>query len=166
MSATSLVYYNDQWGKVQPRILRLQYKITAAVTASPIVANSASLLTFSAIASQAVIDDFLGTTSEFNYLAFDSTSMGADAMGAIVQMNGQAKTVVAAVARCYSGTGGSTLVTRAVQASAALTNTTLATEVACGANGNIAFKVDWGNTPDFDALTSGTIDVEIHWISK
>lgn len=166
MSDTSLFYYNDQWGKVQPRILRLQYSITGAVTVVPCVSNSATLVTFSAIASQAVIDDFLGTTSEFNVLAYDATAMGADAQGVIVQMNGQAAEVVMMVARCYSDTGGSTLVTRQVQNVATLTNSTLETAVALGADGNIALKIDWGNVPDFDALTSGTIDIEVHWIAK
>ncbi len=163
MADTSLIYYNDQWGKVQPRILRLQYKITGAVTASPIVSNSATLLTFGAIATQAVINDFLGTTDEFNYLAFDATSMGADAMGIIVNMDGQAGTVVQMIAKCYSASN--TVVTRQCQQSA-LTNTSLTTQCALGADGNIALKVDWGNTPDFDGLTAGTIDVEVHWISK
>lgn len=163
MSATSLVYYNDQWGKVQPRVLRLQYTITGAVTIVPCVSNSASLTTFGAIASQSVIDNFLGTTSEFNYLAFDATSMGADAMGVIVQMNGQAAKLVQMVARCYSASN--TLVTRQVGAGS-LTATTLETACALGSSGNLALKLDWGNTPDFDGLTGGTIDIELHWISK
>ena len=35
-----------------------------------------------------------------------------------------------------------------------------------GASGNIGFKVDFGNTPDFDALTAGTIAIKIIWKSK
>lgn len=163
MADTSLFYYQEQWGKVQPRILRLQYQITGAVTVKPCVSNSATLTTFGAIASQAVIDDFLGTTSEFNYLAFDATSMGADAMGVIVNMNGQAKTLVQMVARCYSASN--TLVTRQVLGGS-LTATTLETAAALGASGNLAVKIDWGNSPDFDALTAGTIDIELHWIAK
>jgi hypothetical protein len=160
--ATSLFYYNDQWGKVQPRILRLQYTITAAATSKPIVSNSASLTTYAAIAAQATIDDFLGTTSEFTVAQFDATSMGADAFGALVQMNGQCKSVVMMVARCYSASN--TLVTRQV-AGGTLTASTLETAVQRGADGNIGLKVDFGNTPDFDALTAGTIDIEIHWIA-
>ncbi len=165
MTATSLFYYNDQWGKVVPRCLRLEYKITGAVTASAIVPNSGSLITFGAIASQAVIDDYLGTTSEFLVAAFDATAMGADAMGGIVQLGGQAQAATMMVAECYSGTGGSTLVTRQVQAGT-LTASTLETAYALGADGNLAFKIDWGNTPDFDALTSATIVVSLYWIAK
>lgn len=165
MSGTSLFFYNDQWGKVQPQVLRLQYQITAAKTVKPIVSNSASLTLFDAIASQATIDDFLGTTDEFTEAQFDATSMGADAFGVIVDMKGQAKSVVQMVASCYSGTGGSTLVTRQV-VGGSLTDSTLETAVECGADGNIGLKVDFGNTPDFDALTAGTIDIEVHWIAK
>lgn len=160
--STSLFYYNDQWGKVQPRILRLQYTITAATTCKPIVSNSASLVTYAAIAAQATIDDFLGTTSEFTAAQFDATSMGADAFGALIQMNGQCKSVVQMVARCYSASN--TLVTRQV-AGGTLTASTLETAVQRGADGNIGLKVDFGNAPDFDALAAGTIDIEIHWIA-
>jgi hypothetical protein len=42
----------------------------------------------------------------------------------------------------------------------------LATECAKGSQGNLAFKVDFGNTPDFDGLTAGLIVIELHWVSK
>jgi hypothetical protein len=163
MADTSLIYYNDQLAKVVPRLLRLEYKITGAVTASPVVSNSASLITFSAISAQATIDDFLGSTTEFNYLAFDATSMGADTMGGIVNMGGQVKSVTQMVAYCYSASN--TIVTRQCR-NTGLTATTIETALALGTSGNVAFKVDWGNTPDFDALTAGTIVIDIGWISK
>ncbi len=159
----SLMYYNDQLGKVNPHILRLQYKITAAKTASGIIANSASLVTFDAFASQAAMDAFLGTASEFTAAQFDATSMGADAFGGLVQMDGQCKEVVQMVARCYSASN--TLVERQVQGGA-LTGSSLETAAVAGSLGNIGFKVNFGNSPDFDALTAGTIEIELHWISK
>lgn len=166
MGNMSLAYWQDQLGKVDPHKTVLEYKITAAKTASPIVANSVSLLAFDAVASQAVIDAHLGTTNEFLLAAFDATAMGADAFAAIVNMGGQVKTLTKVVAKCYSAAGGATIVERCVQASAALTASTLATEAAVGASGNVAVKVDFGNTPDFDALTSGTIVIELYWLSK
>jgi hypothetical protein len=164
MADTSLIYYNDQFGKVNPRILRLEYKITAAKTASALIPNSASLITFDAFASQSVIDNYLGSTNEFLLAAFDATSMGNDAFGGLVNMCGQAKKVTQMIATCYSATN--TVVTRQCQVSTALTASTLTTEVAVGDQGNIGFKVDFGNTPDFDGLTAGTIVIAIHWISK
>lgn len=165
MSQASLMYWQDQLGKVDPRVTRLHYTITGAKACKPVVSNAASLVAFDAIASQSVIDDFLGTTSEFAVAAFDATAMGADAFAAIVNMKGQVKTLVQVVARCYSGTGGSTLVTRQALGGT-LAASTLETAAAKGANGNVAVKVNFGDTPDFDGLTSGTIEIEIHWISK
>jgi hypothetical protein len=164
MSSTSLFYYNEQFLKVVPRLLRLEYNITGAAAASAIVPNTGSLPTFVAYASQAVMDAYLGTSSEFLLAAFDSTSMGADAFGGLVQMNGQCLKVTQMVATCYSASN--TVVTRQCQSSSALTSTSLTTEVAVGAYGNVGFKVDFGNSPDFDGLTSGTIVIDLYWISR
>jgi hypothetical protein len=165
MSGPSLLYWNDRVQAAQPRVLRVLWNITAAVTATPI-SRFPVLTAFGAVADQATIDDFLGTTSEFDYLAFDATALGADAMGGVINMGGQVAEVYSMVARCYSNTGGADQVFRCVQDSSALTASTLATEVAKGSSGNIGFRVVWGNTPDFDALTSGTIDIEFLWRSK
>jgi len=166
MSAqVSLMHWSDKLQKAESRVLTLVFNITGAA-ASTEVQRSPVLHAYGAIASQAVIDDFLGTTNEFLVAAFDATAMGADAFGGVINMAGQAKEVLYMNAKCYSGTGGATLVERMVQDSAALTASTLATEVAKGASGNIGFKVDFGNTPDFDALTSGVIVIEIAWKSK
>lgn len=164
MADTSLFYWNDQWGKVQPRVLRLQYNITGAATCEPIVPNSATMPVYAAISSQSTIDDFLGTEDEFTTAQFNATALGADAFGVIVNMQGQCASVVQMVARCYSNTGGADLVTRQCQATALAG--TLITACQVGADGNIGLTVVFGNTPDFDALTSGTIDIEVHWISK
>ena len=160
-----LFYYNDKFGKTQARCLELVWEITGAVTISARPIGTPVLTAFGAIASQAVIDDFLGTSSEFDYLAFDATAMGADTMGCIINMSGQAAYVSHMEVICYSGTGGSTRVERAVKESS-LTDSTLETALELGANGNIAFKVDFGNTPDFDALTAGLIVARIYWIAK
>ena len=164
MADTSLFYYNDQWGKVQPRILRLQYGITGAKACAPLVSNSASLTAFDAISSQSTIDNFLGTTDEFTIAQFDGTALGADAFGVIVNMQGQCAKVVQMIASCYSNTGGADLVTR--QCVAGTLAGTLVTNVQIGAYGNIGLTVVFGNSPDFDGLTSGTIDIAVHWIAK
>jgi hypothetical protein len=164
--STSLTYWSDKLPKTQSRCLRLEFDITGAAASSPIVSGLPVLTAYGAISAQSTIDNFLGTTDEFDYLAFDATAMGADVFAGIVNMEGQCKKLVRMVATCYSGTGGATKVERCVQASSALTASTLATECAMGADGNVAFKVDFGNTPDFDGLTDGTIVIELYWISK
>lgn len=169
MSQASLMYYNEVFGKSVPRTLRLIYEITGAVTvaARPLSAAPASLVVFGAVSAQSTIDNFLGTTSEFDYLAFDATSMGADAMGMIVNMKGQAGDVIGFESRCYSASLYTTMVSRAsLKVSAGLTNSSLTTQIALGSSGNIALKIDWGNTPDFDGLTSGAIITDIYWVAK
>jgi len=163
---SSLTYWSDKLGKTQARVLTLDFSITDAATSEPIMVGAPVLSSSAALASQAAIDAHLGTTSEFLLAAFDATSMGADAFGGVVNMGGQVAKVVKMVARCHSGTAGITVVSNQVAASSALTGSSLSTQVAKGADGNIGFRVAWGNTPDFDALTAGTMTIEIHWISK
>lgn len=164
MSDTPLFYYNAELQKSQPRVLKLRYKITGAKTVKDLLGSGQAVLTaFDAIASQSVIDNHLGTEDEFDADAFDATAMGADAFAGIVNMAGQASKVIRMEARCYSASN--TLVTRHAQGGD-LTASTLETAVAKGDDGNIAFKVDFGNTPDLDALTAGTIEIDIEWVAK
>lgn len=165
MSNAGLFAWQEKLGKTNPNCLTLVFQITAAKTVSPVPQGTPTLTAFDAIASQSVIDDFLGTTNEFLVAAFDATSMGNDAFACIVDMKGQVAKLLYATAECYSGTGGSTLVIREAL-NTGLTASTLETAASLGANGNLAMKVDFGNSPDFDALTAGTIVVKLYWVSK
>lgn len=156
----SSAYWGDKAQRSQPEVLDLYYVITAAKTVSDKNKNVA-LTAFDAIASQSVINDFLGTTDEFLVAAFDSTAMGADAFAAIVQMEGQVSELISAKAVCYSGSDGATVVTQGVASVSALTASSLSTQAAKGAYGNMAVRVAFGNTPDFDALTSGLIHLQL-----
>lgn len=148
------------------RIDTFTWSITGAKAASPLpVDDSTALIGFDAI-TQTQIDDFLGSTDEFPAAAFDATAMGDDMFAAIFNLQGQASELVMAKAYCYSGTAGSTLVERAFEDSATLTDSTLITECAKSSLGNVAVKVDYGNVPDFDALTSGIIQIDLHWRTK
>ncbi len=164
MADTNLFYWNEKFGKTQVRELQLQWQITGAKAVSHRPIGQPTLVAFDAIASQSTIDDFLGTTNEFLIADFDATAMGADAFACIINMAGQAAYVAGFEIHCYSGTGGSTLVTRAAYESSL--SGSLETAIELGANGNIAFKVDFGNTPDFDALTDGYIVAKVYWISN
>lgn len=168
----SLMSWNDSVQRGQPYALTFLYKITAAKTVTSL-SGTATLPAFDAYASQAVIDTFLntptGTTSEFLLSQFDATAMGTDSFAAIVNLNtgnglsGQAKNVVAMIATLYSGTNGATAVSNGVVSSATLTASTQKAEVACGAYGDLAFKVVLSGV---DALTSGLISVTLHFNSK
>lgn len=164
MSDMHLFYWQEQLYKTQPRVLRLEYKITAAKTLAPVLSPMPALTSCDAL-TQAQIDDALGSVNEFLAADFDATAMGADTFGGVVNMKGQCAKLLSMKAECYSGTGGATKVERCVQA-LGLTASTLETACELSSLGNLGFKVDFGNTPDFDALTAGTVVIELHWISK
>lgn len=167
MTATPLFYWNDKLGKTNPRTLQLAYKITGAKTVVGLPLGAPALVAFDAISSQSTIDNFLGTTNEFLIVDFDSTAMGNDAMAVIVNMgglDGQAAYLCGFTAKCISN-AGATLVERGWY-NGGLTASTLETACELGAYGNLAVKINWGNTPDFDGLTDGYILLEIQWISK
>ena len=122
-----------------------------------------SLVAFDAVASQAVIDALLGTTSEFALAAFDATAMGTDSFAVILNLGGQAKKLVGARAAFYTGTDGLTSVRSGVASAAALTASSHTAQCALGASGNLAARVILTGV---DALTSGIIELELDWISK
>lgn len=163
MAVSSLFYYNDQLGKVVPNELVLQWQVTGAKALSPLVANTAMLYSFDAIAAQSDIDNFLGTSGEFAVAAFDATAMGVNAFAVIVNMNGQAKKLLSVQAQLRSGTNGATFAQCAAPASAALTASSLSCQGALGANGNLAARFI---VAGLDAATSGILQVKFSWISK
>ena len=171
MSATSLFYSNEKHAKTQPRSMDFTYQITAAKTVTAYPQGTDSFTFFDAI-TQAQIDAYLGTTNEFLAAQFDATAMGADTFGGLIRMSGSPSTLAQAAvavrmeAMCYSGAGNATLVSRAALGSAGITASTLETAVAVSTTGDLAFKVDFGNTPDFDALTAGIIVIRVYWIAK
>lgn len=164
-AATSLMYYNDKLGKTQPRILRFFWNITAGKTISLVTGQVGSpiLPTFDAYASQAVIDNFLGTTNEFLLAAFDATSMGTDAFGALINMGGQAAAVSYMSLTARTGTYGGTATSASATVGTALTASTLEAACVCGANGNIAVKAVISG---LDALTSLNLELMVGWFAK
>lgn len=163
--SVSLHLYSAKRGKQVQRDV-WAFDITAATTVSPLPIDDVSALTTFGALTQAVIDAHLGTSDEFTAAQFDATSMGADAFGCILDMGGQADELERVVVKCYSGTAGATLVERSFKPSTTLTDSSLTSECALGANGNIGIKVDFGNSPDFDGLTAGQIEIEVFWRAK
>jgi hypothetical protein len=164
MSGTSIYHWQDQFLQGVPRTDRFVWKITGAGTNALILPQAAALSTYSAL-TQDQIDDFFGSVNEILADKYDSTSMGADAQGILLNYLGQVQALIQVTAKCYSSTGGSTLVTRQTQA-LGLTASTIETAAVLTAQGNVGIKLNWGNTPDFDGLSSGTIVVDVDWISK
>lgn len=160
---SELFYYQEKFGKTQVRCLRFAFQITGAKAIAALPPGGPILTTFDAISSQAVIDAFLNTSSEFPVTAFDAVSMGANTFGGIVDMKLQAAYVSHLEADLYTGAGGSTRTSRGV-VEGPLSGATVETAVSIGASGNIAFKVDFGGV--LDAATAGLLVVRIYFIAK
>lgn len=161
MSSTSLHYWNEKLPKTQPRTLKFLYDITGAKAISPLVMGVPVLHSFDAIASQTVIDDFLGSTNEFLVAKFDATAMGTDAIAFIIDMKGQAAKCLTAKVSSILSTGIED-VNKQIQFST-LTASTLETKAELSSAGNIAIKAV---LTGLDALTDGTVLVEVEWIAK
>lgn len=162
MKVSSPSYWSDAVQRGQAYSIDLFFKITAAKTVTSLNANSV-LTSFDAIAAQATINDFLGTTDEFLVAAFDATAMGTDAFACIVAMSGQASQLLAATAETYSGTDGLTVVPAGINSSTTLTASSHTAQCALGAYGNMAARFVLTGV---DALTSGLIKVTLYYRSK
>lgn len=175
-NSVSQFYWNNRVQACEPRILEILVNISNTTTGddvyhSPFYGgfNSAEfgVGSFSSAAgsqvTQALIDSFLGTTNEFLLAAFDATSMGTGAFGGVINMGGQVQEVLYMKARSSSGTGGVTQVNLMVQDSSSLTSSSLSTQVAKGANGNIGFRAILTGV---DSVSSGQMLFEIAYYSK
>lgn len=161
-------YWNPELELGQVVETKFIFNITGAKAVKSLTGNAVVYTAADAIAAQSTIDTFLGTptgtTSEFNYLAFDATSMGTAALAFICNMNGQVDKLVAVRASVNSGTAGVTQAVKMLQPTAAgLTNTSLSTQFAKGANGNVAGRIVVTN---LDGFTSGTVTLTLFWRSK
>lgn len=173
-ASTAFVMWNEAFPR-RTNLLQLQWAITAAKTVSPLPMTASGVLTtFDAIAAQTTIDNFLLTTNEFLIVQFDGTAMGTDTFAGIIKMNGanvattsleigQAQSVQSMIATLHSGTNGSTLVSSGVVASTTMTSSSNTSQIAVGANGDMAFRFV---ASGLDILTAGLITVNIFWTSK
>ena len=167
MSNPGIFPYTSREGKTV-HVSTFRFTITAANTTQNLPIDDTRALSGQAAAelTLAIIDAHLGTSSEFTAAQFDATSLGADAQGIVIDMGGQVGELIGVWGTCYSATGGATQSIAGDIPSTTLTDSSLRTECALGANGNVGIKFDWGNSPDFDGLTAGQIVIDVHWRSK
>lgn len=157
--------YTSKRGKGK-QISEYSFNITGAATQAPIPIDDVSCLTGCAAGSftQAIIDAHLGTSSEFTAAQYDATALGNDALGIIVDTGGQVDELLYIQIEYSTGTGGATVVPRNIPISSELTDSSLTDEAALGANGNVGIRVIFDSA--FDAVTSGSIQLRVHWRSK
>ena len=161
MASTSLYYYGQELAQAIPYDLTLAYSISASRTVSPSPQSHASLITFGAL-TQAQIDNYLGTTSEFLAAQFDGASMGAESFGVLVNMLGQGKSVHGFESHAAL-LAGTTVVQSLGSSVTTLTSSAVANQIAVGSSGNIAMKF---SITGFDALTTGSLIVRALWFPK
>ena len=160
--STSLMNWSEKLGRTQPRILTFVFDITGAKAISEKVPGNPVLTAFDALSAQSDIDDFLGTSGEFNLAAFDATALGVDAFGMIVDMKEQCDTILSAEIKTLSGANLDTIA-EAGASGGALSDSTLEPGALVGANGNIAVRFV---SSGLDALASGLLMVKIAWLPK
>lgn len=160
MTSPGLFFWQDRIGKNNPHVVQFMYQITAAKTVSQLPQGTPTLTSFDALASQAVIDDFLGTTNEFLLAQFNAVSLGVDAFGLICNFGKQCDELFMVEAYVDDLT---TRVEASFPAVATLTSSSLTTQCAKGAEGNMAARLI---LTGLDALTSGIIVVKFYFRSK
>lgn len=161
MSHASLMYFQDQFQTGIPRRDYFTFSITGA-KASSLVLQQSAISGFYDTITQATIDAFFGSTNEILAIKYDSTAMGTDAFGVLLNYGGQVQTLVKARAYSATGTGNATEVPRTTL-NGGLTDSSLSTQGVLTTLGNIGLRFV---ITGLDALTSGLIVVEVDWISK
>lgn len=162
MTTKALTYWSDSLARGEVQETKLIYEFTGAKALKDRAANAA-LVSFDAIASQAVIDNFLGTSSEFLLAAFAATPMGTDAVAFIVNMGGQCAELVSATLILRSSTGLATVSEATQWGSTSAMGTTLANGIQQGANGNVAARFV---VSGLDSITAGQAELKLYWRSK
>lgn len=159
-TSPGLFFWQDKIGRNNPHVVQFLFKITAAKTITPVPQGTPVLTAFDAIASQATIDDFLGTTNEFLVAQFDATAMGTDAFAVICNFGKQADELYAVEA--YADDLAAR-VDVSIPSVTTLTSSSLTSQCAKGADGNIATRLILTGV---DAMTSGLISVRFLFKSK
>jgi len=162
-NSRGIIYWNEKLGDTQPWSLKFIYDINGAKDISLVIPGQPIYHSFDAIAAQATIDDFLGTSSEFTIAQFDATALGVDAIGGVIKMNKQVAEGVMMRVSLRSGADGSTIAEDNVSFVASLTDSSLTTQAAVGADGNIGWRAV---VAGLDAATAGLVVVEIDWLAK
>jgi hypothetical protein len=161
-----VVIRSDKVARSQPQQVTFYFKITGAKTnASLALINNPVLLGYDAAdMTQAKVETFLGhTSSAANATIFDSTSLGTDGIGFVVDMQGQADLVYGAVA-VISQTAGGTPANSVtlIQATQGALSSSLSSAIAIY-DGDFYGRIIAGN---LDAATAGHIELRIMFKPK
>lgn len=157
MSQPSFILKNDALARHQKAAIELIYDITAAKGGAFVAGRPQAIVGYDAgDFVQSAIDALLGSTNEVLATAFGSTAMGTDALGIILNCDGQIAAVHSVEIYAVAGTTKSSQLGLV----AAPTNGSLATvaRVSCTSLGNIALQCV---VTDLDASTAGKLVIRI-----
>jgi hypothetical protein len=166
MALTTMFLKSDALQRSQVQELNFYLKITGAKTNAALSLVSYPLLAGydAADLTQVLVEGFLGHTSTAACATiFDATSLGTDAFGFVIDMQGQCGTLLGyqcAVVQTAGGTPANTsLLTQASQTAL----TSALTSVCAAYDGDIYGRVVAGN---LDSATAGYIHLRVLYRSK
>lgn len=165
-SGYPIVYKSDKVARSQTQEADFVFKITGAkATANLALINNPVLIGFDAASlTQALVEAFLGATSTAACATiFDTTSLGTDTIGFVIDMAGQVDKVYSVEATVMQSAGGTpvpSVVVFAEASQAALTSAN--TSAVAEYDGNIYGRIIAGN---IDATTAGFIKLSVKFKS-
>jgi hypothetical protein len=162
MGTPSYVLKSDALARHQKASIDLIYNITGAKAGTFAVLPPRALVAYDASTiTQTQIDSLLGSTNEFLASVFTSTAMGTDALGLVLDCEGQIAAVhgIKIHALTDDGAGGVAQATQLGKV-AALSNASLAAiaRVEKSAQGNLGIQMV---VTDLDTATSGQLQISI-----
>ena len=157
MAQPSFILTNDSLARHQKASIELVYNITGAKAGKFAVLAPQALVAYdTAVITQAQIDALLGSTNEILASVFTSTAMGTDALGLVLDCNGQIAAIHSFEIRSLADT------TQASQLGlvTALVNTSLAAvaRIEKSALGNLGLQLV---VTGLDAAVAGQLVIKI-----
>lgn len=160
MQDSPSVLKNPDLARNQPHVLEYYLKVTGAKTNAQLayLANPVILTGYDAATTltQAGVDAFLGIASTIPCsVCFDSTSLGTDAIGFVLNLQGQCQTVIGY--ELSGQLGGTNIALQLVQASQSALTSSLSSAVAA-ADGNVYGRAV---VSGLDAATAGYLKLRV-----
>lgn len=163
-----VTYYNSKFSKTDPYVTTFHFDIIGPSLCLSKLLGSPIFTSYGPIESQSIIDNFLGTSSEFTKNQFSSTSIGSKYFCGLINMNGQAIQSIAIESSYYTNDddkngskfGSSTYGTGVIE----INDSSHKTSIQVGSKGNMSFILNFGK--HFESVKSGSFFIKVYWISK
>lgn len=165
-SIQPLMLKSDRLARAIPQAITFYIHITGAKTnASSALINYPYLLGYDATdLTQTLVEGFLGHTSSAACATiFDATSMGANTIGGVIDMQGQVDKVIAIYAEVYQTAGGTPANSEVFIDGSQVALTSSNTTALATYDGDLYFRLVAGN---LDSATAGFIRLKVMFRAK